>query len=143
MQQLDPNESLGYHCNLTVRAFLGAWDGSLKGTGVSRAQLVALAQLMATAPLSQSELVARLSITAPTGVRLIDRMERDGLVVRQPDPQDGRVKLVIPTRHATEVWEKLSEAGLKVMDKAYQGIDPADIARVKQILQRVRENLKV
>src|SRR5574342_619245 len=100
MPHLDPHESLGFHCNLTVKAFIGAWEEKLKGTGVSMssAQLVALAQLIASGPLSQSELVERLSIPPATGVRLVDRMERDGWVVRQPDPKDGRVKLVEPTK---------------------------------------------
>ncbi len=142
MPRLDPNESLGFHCNLTVKAFLGAWEGKLKGTGVSRAALVALAQLIGSGPLSQSELVGRLSITAATGVRLVDRMERDGWVMRQPDPRDGRVKLVAPSKRAIAVWEKISRTGREVLDQAYQGIAPAEIETVKRILEKVRKNLK-
>ncbi len=142
MPRLDPHESLGFHCNLTVKAFLGAWEGKLKGTRVSPAQVMALAQLIASGPLSQSELVERLSVTPATGVRLVDRMERDGWVTRQPDPGDGRVKLVVPTKRATEVWEKISQVGRAVMDQAYQGIPPAEIETVKRVLERVRKNLK-
>lgn len=141
MRRLDPNESLGFHCNLTVKAFLGAWEGRLKGTGVSPAQLVALAQLIGSGPLSQSELVKRLSITPATGVRLVDRMERDGWVVRQADPKDGRVKLVAPTKQAIAVWEKISQTGRKVLDRAYRGISPAEIDTVKRVLEHVRRNL--
>jgi MarR family transcriptional regulator for hemolysin len=129
-------------CNLTVRAFLGAWEGKLKGTGVSQAQLVALAQLVGSGPVSQTELAKRLSITAATGVRLVDRMERDGWVTRQPDGSDGRVKLVIPTQCGVEVWEKLSRSGRKVLDQAYQGIDPNELETVKRLLARVRDNLR-
>jgi MarR family transcriptional regulator for hemolysin len=141
MPRLDPHESLGFHCNLTVKAFLGAWERKLKGTGARPAQIVALAQLIASGPLSQSELVERLSITPATGVRLVDRMERDGLVIRRPDTRDGRVKLVAPTKQAVTVWEKLSPTGRKVMDQAYRGIPPEDIEAVKRILERVRKNL--
>jgi MarR family transcriptional regulator for hemolysin len=142
MQGFNPNESMGYHCNLTVRAFLGAWEGKLKGTGVSQAQLVALAQLVGSEPLSQTELVKRLSITAATGVRLVDRMERDGWVTRQPDPSDGRVKLVVPTQCAVDLWEKLSRAGRKVLDQAYRGISSEELESVKRILAKIRNNLK-
>jgi MarR family transcriptional regulator for hemolysin len=142
MPHFDPHRSLGFHCNLTVKAFLGAWAGKLDGTGVSPAQHVALAQLIASGPLSQSELVARLSITSATGVRLVDRMERDGWVVRKPDPRDGRVKLVEPTRRAAEFWKKISKTGWAVLDQAYQGITPAELETVKRVLERVRKNLK-
>jgi len=142
MPRFDPNESLGFHCNLTVKAFLGAWEKKLRGTGVRLAQHVALAQLVASGPLSQSELADRLSITRATGVRLVDRMERDGWVERQPDPRDGRIKLVAPTKKALEFWEKIADAGLAVLDQAYQGISLAEIETVKRVLERVRKNFK-
>jgi len=141
MLRLDPHESLAFHCNLTLKAFLGALGRHLKGTGISSAQMFALAQLVASGPLPQSELVGRLSITRATGTRLVDRMERDGWVIRQPDPKDGRVKLVVPTERAAETWEKISGAGLKMLDQAYLGIDPAEIETVKRVLEQVRRNL--
>ncbi len=62
-------------------------------------------------------------------------------VVRQPDPDDGRVKRVVPTKQATEVWEKVSRAGREVLDQAYQGVHPTEIETVKRVLGRVRRNL--
>ncbi len=141
MRHFDPHESLGFHCNLTVKAFLRAWERKLKGSGVSTAQHVALAQLIASGPLSQSELADRLSITRATGVRLVDRMERDGWVVRQPDQKDGRIKLVAPTKRAVKFWEKIAKTGRAVLDQAYQGITPHELETVKQVLERVRQNL--
>jgi len=143
MAILHPFESLGYHCNLTVKAFVGAVEKELKGTGVSPAQYVALAQLIASGSLSQAELVSRLSITRATGVRLVDRMERDGWVVRQRDPADDRVKLVEPTKRAAKIWDRISHAGRTVVDQAYSGICPEEIETVKRVLEKVRENLKV
>ncbi len=142
MPRFDPNDSLGYHCNLTVRAFLGAWEGKLKGTGVSPAQVMALAQLIVSSPLSQSELVERLSITPASGVGLVGRMERDGWVMRKADPRDGRVKLVVPTARAFDVWETVTQAGCEVLEQAYAGISTAELETVKRVLETVRKNLK-
>jgi MarR family transcriptional regulator for hemolysin len=91
--------------------------------------------------LSQSELVDRLSITKATGVRLIDRMERDGWVKRQPDQGDARVKRVVPTEKAVQAWDKVSTAGREVLEQAYRGVHPAEIETVKRVLERVRKNL--
>lgn len=144
MPHFDPNESLGFHCNLTVKSFLSAWERKLRkmDVNVSPAQLVALAQLLASGPLSQTELVDRLSIKAATGVRLVDRMERDGWVVRKSDAKDGRVKLVVPTKHVMEFWEKISKTGRSVLERAYRGVTPAELETVKRILERVRNNLE-
>ena len=141
MPHLDPYESLGFYCGLTFKAFISSVEKKLKGTGVSPAQFLALAHLVALGPLSQSELVDRLSITKATGVRLVDRMERDGWVVRQANPKDGRVKRVVPTKRAIEVWDKVSQAGRSVLDQAYRGVHTSEIETVKRILERIRRNL--
>ncbi|OPY80534.1 MAG: putative HTH-type transcriptional regulator YusO [Syntrophorhabdus sp. PtaU1.Bin153] len=141
MPHLDPYESLGFHCGLTFKAFIGSVERKLKGTGVSPAQFLALAHLVALGPLSQSELVDRLSITKATGVRLVDRMERDGWVAREADPKDGRVKRVVATQRAIEIWERVSKAGREVLDQAYRGVHTSEIETVKRVLERVRRNL--
>jgi MarR family transcriptional regulator for hemolysin len=142
MSRLDPYDSLGFHCSLTMKAFKSALEVKLKGTGVSAAQFVALAHLTALGPLAQSELADRLSITPATAVRLIDRMVRDGWVVRQTDPHDGRSKQIILTERAAEIWGKVSQAGRDLLSQAYQGIDPEEIEIVMKILAQARHNLE-
>jgi len=142
MQRLDPFESLGFHCNLTYKAFVNVVRRRLKGTGVSQVQYRALAHLMAVGPVSQSELADRLFITPATAVRLVDRMQRDGLVVREKDPDDARINRVVPTRKAVETWEVVSQGGRAVLERAYRGVDPSEIEIVKRVLERVRRNLE-
>ncbi len=137
-----PDESLGHHCNLTRKAFAGAVERELRGSGVSPAQYLALAQLIASGPMSQSELVDRLYITRATCVRLVDRMERDGWVERRRDPQDDRVKLVVPTDQAAQVWEKISHVGRTVVDRAHRGISREELEMAKRVMERARDNLK-
>jgi len=102
---------------------------------------MALAHLIALGSLSQSELADRLSIAPATAVRLVDRMERDGWVVRKADPEDGRVKRIVLTNEAIAVWEEVSKAGRELLAQAYEGVHPAEIEAVKRILERVRRNL--
>lgn len=137
----DPNESIGFHCALTYRAFLQGLDKRLQGTGISPAQHIALAYLTAFGPMAQSQLAAELSITPVSVVRLIDRMERDGWVERQPSTEDRRVKLVIPTAKAEAAWDTLKEHAEGIVNQANRGIPEEDIARVKETLRRIRENL--
>ncbi len=141
MPRLDPYESLGFHCNLTFKAFVAALENRLKGTGVSRAQFLALAHLTALGPLSQRALSNLLSITPATTVRLVDRMERDGWITRHSDPNDGRVNLVIPTERAAAVWENVSQEARAMLAQAYRGVHPAEIETVKRVLEQVRRNL--
>ncbi len=141
MPRLDPYESLGFLCNLTFKAFVSVLEHKLKGTQVSRAQFLALAHLTALGPLSQRELSSLLSIAPATAVRLVDRMERDGWVTRQLDTNDRRVKRVMATDKAAEIWEEVSQSGRATLEQAYRGIQPEEIEAVKLILERVRRNL--
>ncbi len=141
MPRLDPYESIGFLCNLTFKAFVSVLEHKLRGTNVSRAQFLALAHLTALGPLSQRQLSSLLSIAPATAVRLVDRMERDGWVTRQPDPDDRRVKRVVPSDRAAEVWAEVSQSGRATLEQAYQGISREDIETVKRILERLRHNL--
>ena len=47
--------------------------------------------------LSQAELARMVAIEPPTMVRTIDRMARDGLVTREPDPADRRITRIYLT----------------------------------------------
>lgn len=139
---LDPRESLGFHCALTFRAFTAVLERRLAGSGVSPTQFVALAHLIALGPMVQAELAGHLSITPASVVRLVDRMERDGWVERQADPQDRRVKRIVPTAEARQVWRRMSRYGKAVLEQAYGGIDAGEITQVMGVLARVRENLE-
>jgi DNA-binding MarR family transcriptional regulator len=139
--KLDPYESIGFHCNITLKAFFSTLGEKLKGTGISPSQFLALANLAAFGPLSQSELADHLAITGATTARLVDRMERDEWVRRERDLKDQRVKIVIPTDKAAGIWEEISQTGREVLDQAYQGVSPEELATVKKILQHIRENL--
>ena len=139
--QSDPHESIAFHCNITLKVFLGALGEKLKGTGISPGQFLALANLTSFGPISQSELAARLAITGASTTKLIERMERDEWVRREHDPKDRRVKLVIPTEKALEIWKESDQIRKELLAQAYQGINPEELEIVKRVLKDIRINL--
>jgi MarR family transcriptional regulator for hemolysin len=141
MPKLDPYESLGFLCALTLRSFTAALEKRLSGSNVSSAQFVALAHLTALGPLAQRDLAERLAITPATAVRLVNRLERDGWVTRQDDPEDKRVNLVAATDKAEEIWQSISESGRSLLEQAYRGVHPAELETTKGVLAQVRRNL--
>jgi len=142
VRQFDPYDSLGFHCNLTYKAFVNTLKKRLKGTGASQVQYRALAHIITEEPISQAELADRLFITPATAVRLIDRMERDGWVVREQDASDGRIKRLVPTKKAAREWKEMSQGARAILEKAYRGLESSEIETVKRILERVRQNLE-
>jgi DNA-binding MarR family transcriptional regulator len=76
--------------------------------GLTAARASALSVLVfGGRPVTLGALAQAEQVSAPTVTRLIVGMERDGLVRREPDPQDGRVVWL----HATAKGAKLLQAG--------------------------------
>jgi MarR family transcriptional regulator for hemolysin len=141
MNGFDPNESIGFHCSLTYRAFVKALEKRLQNTGISPVQFIALAYLNAFGIMPQMELASYLSTTPVSIVKLIDRMERDGWVERHPSAKDRRVKQVIPTEKAKSIWSSLTVQARSVVEQAYVGIPKEEIDRTKSTLHQIRMNL--
>ena len=142
MTTFDPHKSLGFQCEITLKAFLRNLSQRLDGTGISPTQFRALAHLMADGPQVQAELCELLSISPPSMVKLIDRMERDGWVVRQADALDRRVNRVACTEQAKEIWEEATIHSINLLEQAYRGIDPDEIESAIRLLMRIRKNLE-
>jgi DNA-binding MarR family transcriptional regulator len=54
-----------------------------------------------------AELSRVVAIEPPTMVRTVDRMVRDGLVERRPDPNDGRISRVYLTKRGRALRDEL------------------------------------
>ena len=76
-------------------------------TGLSAPRLSALSVVVFRGPLTLSELAAAEQVRPPTITRLVQHLERDGLVTRIPDPADRRVTRV----RATAAGRRLLAAG--------------------------------
>ena len=113
----------------------------LNKTGISPSQFFGLSHLMALGPLPQGELAAYLSTSSVSVVKLIDRLERDGWVVRKPSAEDRRVKLVVPTKKAHRIWKGLTTHARSVINQAHSGISEKKLKSVKITLSKIRDNL--
>lgn len=80
--------------------------------GLHAGQERVLLCLMSHETVGQSDLVAHLCVEPPTVTKMLQRMEKAGLVERQPDAQDGRAARV----RATEQGKSLQQPVLQVWD---------------------------
>lgn len=82
--------SAGYMTHWAARLFARTIDRRLKPLGLSSGQLSVFFALGGGASLTQKALVEVAATEQPTMAATLARMERDGLVRRGPDPEDGR-----------------------------------------------------
>ncbi len=74
--------------------------------GISAPRLSALSVLVFGGPRRIGELADAEQVEPPTMTRLVDGMERDGFVVRSPDPEDRRAVVVRATPKGERALKK-------------------------------------
>jgi MarR family transcriptional regulator, organic hydroperoxide resistance regulator len=90
---------------------LGGWEERINEAaaeaGLSPVSAWSLVQLDPDHPISQKELASRLKCNPSTVVDPTDRLEEGGLVVRQANPADRRVNVLIVTPKGKQVRAEL------------------------------------
>jgi MarR family transcriptional regulator, transcriptional regulator for hemolysin len=86
---------------------------------------------------TQKELAKRVGIEGPTFARMLDHLEKEGLVERRASTWDKRTKTIALKKGAAPRLKELNDLVDQVRAQALQDIDAADLATCIAIMQRV------
>jgi DNA-binding MarR family transcriptional regulator len=92
--------------------------------------------------INQSELSARVGMTAPTTALALDRMEKRGLVVRVRSSKDRRVIGIRLTAKAKSLREKLLPHAAEANAVACRGFTTQEIALLRRMLSGLKNNIE-
>ena len=92
--------------------------------------------------ISISSLSAQTSLANTTLTSMLDRMESSGLIVRNPDPQDRRTKLIALTDKAKTLQGDYQCISEQMNERYYAGFTEPEIRQFESYLQRVLTNLE-
>jgi MarR family transcriptional regulator, organic hydroperoxide resistance regulator len=87
------------------------------------------------------EIGARLVTREPDVTRLLDRLERRGLLTRSRDSSDRRVVTIRITEAGMALLDELDmdRRGYDALAPFFSGLSPADIDTLLRLLERLRE----
>jgi DNA-binding MarR family transcriptional regulator len=125
-----------------TRGFMRIADGGLRELGLAVGQLPVLVSLKLRKALSQAELARIAQVEQPSMAQLLARMERDGLVERVPDPQDGRSRLISLTPLAARRLPKAKALMDAHAQRALAGFSQEEIAQLTALLVRLDANVE-
>lgn len=127
----------------TGRIFRVALDKRLKNLGIGQSGWMTIAMAAKSAePLSQRALADQVGVEGPSMVSMLDRLERDGFVVRTPSPLDRRVKLVQLTDAGRLVYERVRVEAGAVRAAMLEGVDPQALAAATELLETLRARIE-
>ena len=99
----------------------------LKSTGISMQQAYALTFLHYNAPSKISDICEHMMVSAAAASQMVDRLEKQNLVARIPDPGDRRVRNVVLSEQGQEFVLKSIEARRSWVEKV-----PAELSQEQQ-----------
>jgi MarR family transcriptional regulator, transcriptional regulator for hemolysin len=139
--QHDFQSSLGYWICATARVYERAIHQELLPEGITHRQCQVLGWLALEKELSQVDLADRMGIEPPTLVRILDRMERDGLLARESCEGDRRKKMIRALPKASTAWKKIAACARRIRERAGRGMTQQQKQDLNDLLALVQQNL--
>lgn len=136
------DESFGFLVNRTALRLANALTRALAPHGVTPQQWAVLNRLWEEEGLSQQQLAERTFRDPPNTARILDRLQRKGLIIREPDPTDRRVQLVFLTEPGRRLRGTLIPLAEGVIDRGLAGLNQEERDVAVRVLKRVDQNLE-
>ena len=110
--------------------------------GLTGPQVSVLKILEATDDLSLTELSERMSAKNSTITGIVDRMERDGLVMRDRSSSDRRVVLIRATEKGRELAQSVKVGAMELLTSALGALNEADRQELRRIVLELAEHVR-
>jgi DNA-binding MarR family transcriptional regulator len=93
--------------------------------------------------ISLKDLSREVSLAHSTASGIVDRLEKRGLIERRPDPSDGRISRIYPTKPVVEfVRDRIPTLTSGPLINALNNATVEERANIEQALRRLRELLE-
>ena len=123
-----------------MRTLRRSYDRRARDVGLTLSRARALTTLAHHDGITQTELAAELAIEAPTLKRQIDALVAGGFVERRPLNGDGRKNGLVVTERGRD--SAIVEFTHRLRGEVLEGIDPQDLDRAAQVLDRIARNIE-
>jgi DNA-binding MarR family transcriptional regulator len=133
---------VGHITENAMKQIAEAFGRRLKDTGITRIQWIAMYYISTNKIISQRELSVLMHVADSSIGRLLDRLERDEMVVRLTNESDRRVTMVMLTERGEALMKKLIPYGEKFNDDLTEGIKQEDLIVFQNVLDKMIENTK-
>jgi DNA-binding MarR family transcriptional regulator len=113
-----------------------------RAVGVSAEQVSLLVAIKYAPGIGAGELAARERISPPAMTQHIDRLERDGLVVRTPSPDDRRRVGLALTEEGRRVLRRVRSRRTAWLATRLRGLTPDELAAVEAAVEPLEKLLR-
>lgn len=135
------NEQFSESMFLTTHAWRIALDRRLRPLGFSHSRWLLLLHLSRNDGCTHRELAQSMGIEAPTLVRLVDHMEKEGLLKRFGSETDRRVKHLRLSDAGLAAVENIRSYAVDLRKELLDGLSQSEIKSALNVLNSIRGKL--
>jgi MarR family transcriptional regulator for hemolysin len=133
----------GFRVARIARRLRQAVDAELRVLGLTEATWRPLVYVRRLGDgVRQKELATALSIEGPSLVRLLDNLERRGLIERRADESDRRARGIHLTRSGRELAKRAAKVGGEVQARVLADVPPQDLEACLRVLGSIERDLE-
>ena len=134
-------ESINFLLSMICRAQRGKMSEALTEIGLYAGQEMFLWHLWREDGLTQSQMVERMCVQPPTVSKMLDRLEKVGLVERRPDSEDSRISRVYLTEQGHRSQRPVRDVWTDLEQRIAAGLNVEERIVLRRLLLQVHENL--
>jgi len=123
------------------RRFVLRFEEHARAISLTLPQCKVLTRLENNEGVSQARLAELTEVDAMTMVRILDRMEAEGLLERRPDPADRRARCLYLTAKAKPLLDEIWRLGELTRSEVFAGIRKPELHAFMDVLERMDDNL--
>ncbi len=138
----NPYEPVGRLLVFTAKAVRERFEQTLTAAGGSLGTWIVLSALSHDGVVSQTVLASRIHVEGATITHHVDRLEKLGLVRREIDAKDRRVRKLELTPEGVRLHKQLLAAAKQFEGSLLAGIGERQQAELRRALDRIRANLE-
>ncbi len=135
------NEQFSESVFLITHAWRTELDRRLRPLGFSHSRWLLLLHLSRNDGCTHRELAESMGIEAATLVKLVDHMEKEGLLKRCASETDRRVKHLRLSAEGKKVVENIRSYATDLRKEVLSGLSPAEIKTALDVLNNIRSKL--
>ena len=135
-----PSQGIGAHIGRTRRTIVEAIDQKLAPLDISHAQWIVVMLLGDGAAATAAELCKILIYDPGAMTRLLDRLEKKGVLRRVRTKEDRRTVHLELTAEGKRLYPKILEALVEVFNHLLHGFSKSEVQQLEQLLKRMVAN---
>jgi DNA-binding MarR family transcriptional regulator len=137
----DRTRNCGFLLKEVSRRYTLLFEERARRFPLTLSQCKALVRLEKNQGVSQARLAELAEVDPMTMVRILDRMEADGLLERRPDPGDRRARCLYLTAKARPLLDQIWQLADEIRTEIFAGVAKSDREVFMNVLEHMYDRI--